>query len=122
MKIGAFKATYLNAADIETPTTITVRDVLVEEVSKEDRLVLYSDDLAEGNQGIILNKTCLGELERIFGSDDTEDWVGKPCVVFNDKNVQYQGKRVGGIRFREATADKSSDKPGKPRSSPGANA
>lgn len=113
-KVGAFKSSYLNASDIEQPTVIKVRDVLIEEVSKQDRLVLYSDDLADGEQGVILNKTNIGELERIFGSDESDDWRDKRCVAFNDKNVQYQGKRVGGIRFRPYTEeDKTSSRQAK---------
>lgn len=99
MKIGSYKATYLNADDIRKPMLITVRKVQEEKVGTAEKLVLYTDEL---DQGIALGKTTLLQLEEIFESDDTDNWEGNQCVVFNDTSVIFQGKQVGGIRFRKA--------------------
>ena len=48
-----------------------------------------------------LNKTNLGVLNRLFGSDEGDDWVGQRVEVFNDPSVTFQGQ-VGGLRIRAA--------------------
>jgi hypothetical protein len=36
----------------------------------------------------------------VFNSEDTDDWTGKKIVLYNDPNVSYAGKIIGGIRVR----------------------
>jgi len=47
---------------------------------------------------LVLNSTNLHLLEASFGSDDTDDWVGKAIVVYNDPSVSFGGKITGGVR------------------------
>lgn len=102
MKAGRFISNYLKAKDIEKPETVTVASV--EAVSFKDdnggdreSLVVYFEEL---DQGVVTSKTSLAQLVEIFESDETDEWIGKPVVMFNDATVQFKGKRVGGIRFR----------------------
>jgi hypothetical protein len=97
-KIGKYKSSFINAEDIAKPMIITITNVSEERVGNDDKLVMY---FGESTEGIVLNKTCLNQLEEIFGSDDTDDWLDRTVVVYNDASVMFQGKKVGGIRFRK---------------------
>lgn len=55
---------------------------------------------AESDKPLVLNSTNIQLCERIFGSDDTDQWLGKRIVLYTDPNVSYQGKVIGGIRVR----------------------
>lgn len=54
----------------------------------------------ETDKPLVLNSTNIQLCERMFGSDDTDHWVGKKIVLYTDPNVSYQGKVIGGIRVR----------------------
>ncbi len=54
----------------------------------------------EADKPLVLNSTNIQLCERIFNSDDTDDWIGKKIVLYTDPNVSYQGKVIGGIRVR----------------------
>lgn len=55
---------------------------------------------AEAEKPLVLNSTNIQLCERIFGADDTDQWVGKKIVLYVDPNISFQGKVVGGIRVR----------------------
>ena len=57
-------------------------------------------EFEESDKPLVLNSTNIQLCERIFGSDNTDDWVGQRIVLFTDPNVSYAGKVVGGIRVR----------------------
>ena len=104
MKAGKFLSNYLKSKDVKEPITLTVSAVESEtfkddDGGERDSLVLYAKEL---EQGVVLSKTALAQVIEILGSDETEDWVGKRIVLFNDNTVTFKGKRVGGLRFREA--------------------
>lgn len=62
---------------------------------------------AEMDKPLVLNSTNIQLCERIFGSDDTDEWIGKKLVLYTDPNVSYAGKIVGGIRVRAPKAAKA---------------
>ncbi len=105
MKTSQYKTTWLNADDVKAPQVITVTDVLEEKVGSEKKLVLYFEG---SEQGVALSKTCINQLEEIFKSDETDEWMGCKATMFNDKSVMYEGKKVGGIRFRPVRDAKES--------------
>lgn len=47
---------------------------------------------------LVLNGTNTKLIEKALGSDETDDWLGKQIVLFNDENVEYMGEVVGGVR------------------------
>lgn len=104
MKVSKFKSSYLTAADVPEPVTVTIDRVAEETLSRdgkqEKKAVLY---YRGGPQGIVLAKTTLSQLIEIFKSDETDDWVGKKVIVYQDKEVFFNGKQMPGIRFRAAT-------------------
>ena len=64
------------------------------EAEPEQKWVL----LLDGHKPLVLNSTNLALLEKGLGSDDSDDWIGKAVVLFNDENVSFGGKLTGGIR------------------------
>src|SRR6266404_3062117 len=54
----------------------------------------------EYDKPMILNSTNAQLIARALSSEETEDWTGKQIVLYNDSNVSFQGKLVGGIRAR----------------------
>jgi len=64
----------------------------------------------ESDKPLVLNSTNIQLCERVFGSDDTDQWIGHKIVLYTDPNVSYAGKVVGGIRVRAPKA-----KPGRAR-------
>ncbi len=38
-------------------------------------------------------------IEDLYGSD-TDDWIGKPVVLYVDPDVRYGAKRTGGLRIK----------------------
>ena len=51
---------------------------------------------------VVLNRTNLKKMAKLFGSAVIDDWVGRRCVLFNDETVTYAGEEIGGIRVRAA--------------------
>lgn len=47
---------------------------------------------------LVMNGTNTKLIEKALGSDETDDWVGKQIVLFNDENVTYMDEVVGGVR------------------------
>lgn len=54
----------------------------------------------EDAKPMVLNKGNAERIARVTGSEDTEDWFGKQVVAYDDPNVEFGGKLVGGIRIR----------------------
>lgn len=57
-------------------------------------------EFAELDKPMVLNVTNMRLIEAIAGSDDTDDWIGKKVVLYNDPTIMYAGKVMGGIRVR----------------------
>lgn len=55
---------------------------------------------SESDKPLVLNSTNIQLCEQMFGSDDTDGWIGKKIVLYTDPSVMYAGKIVGGIRVR----------------------
>ncbi len=99
MKIDKYISKAIKADDLKDgPRLITIVNIEEKTFGGDEKLVM---SVEEFEQDIPLNKTALLTLTEIFGSDETNDWVGEKVVVFRDPNVMYQGRRVGGIAFRK---------------------
>ncbi len=49
---------------------------------------------------MVLNNTNAQIIAMILKSEETDDWIGKQIVLYDDPNVSFGGKLVGGIRVR----------------------
>lgn len=54
----------------------------------------------ELDKPMVLNSTNIHMCAKACGSDNTDDWNGKKVVLYEDPNVSFGGKLVGGIRLR----------------------
>lgn len=54
----------------------------------------------ELDKPMVLNTTNLHSCAKACGSDNTDNWMGKKIVLYEDPNVSFGGKLVGGIRVR----------------------
>lgn len=91
---------FMRKEDIDDDTRVTIKGVKLEDMgqqgSAEQRWVVY---FKEFPKGMVLNVTTIRVLEAAFG-DDSDMWIGKPCLLYVDPNVSFQGRVVGGLRIR----------------------
>jgi hypothetical protein len=97
----------------ERPLRVTIRDVVQENLAKNDepeekKWILY---FREHDQGLVLNNTNIALCELACGSDETDDWMGKQIVLYNDPTIVFAGRRTGGIRIRPATGGAKASTP-----------
>ena len=93
---------YLKKEDVGAGALATISDISRQNVAPEGqepelKWILHFADL---EKPLVLNMTNAETIASILGSDDTDDWMGKQIVVYNDPNVSFAGKRTGGIRVR----------------------
>jgi hypothetical protein len=80
-----------------TITKLTQENVAVESAPEELKWCLHVHEL---DKPMVLNSTNGNLLAKICGSEETDDWVGKQIVLYDDPSIAFQGKLVGGIRCR----------------------
>jgi len=103
MHIGKFsQSKYIKQSDVEEPTLVTVRGVTAENVAKpgEEERIRAIVHFEEFDKGMVFNKTNLNRAAKSFGSEDTDDWIGKKLVIYVDEEVEMAGEIVGGLRVR----------------------
>ena len=93
---------YLKTADVPDPVIVTVVKVGKVNMAKEDAAPEYKWAIRfqEFPKPMVLNTTNIKIAEKVFGSDNTDDWTGKEIVLFTDDNVSFGGELVGGLRFK----------------------
>ena len=93
---------YLKGADVPEPVIVTIRGVKQVNIAKEDAEPEYkwAVKFAEFDKPMILNTTNIRIAEKSFGSDNTDEWIGKEIELHFDENVSFGGEMVGGLRFR----------------------
>jgi hypothetical protein len=93
---------FLKQGDVGTGVLWTVHGIERVNVAKEGAEPEYkwAMNFHESDKPLVLNSINIQLCERIFGSDDTDVWVGKRIVLYTDPTVSFQGKVTGGIRVR----------------------
>lgn len=91
---------FMKKEDVGTGKLLTLRSVKQENVAMKDQApeLRWCAMFDSFDKPMVLNSTNLSLFERALGSDNTDDWVGKPVVLFNDENVSFGGVVTGGIR------------------------
>ncbi len=93
---------FLKQSDIGAGSLLTVRGCNQHNVAKEgaEPEQKWCLEFEESEKPLVLNGTNAQLCEKIFGSDDTDHWIGKRIVLYVDPTIVYQGKLTGGIRVR----------------------
>ena len=90
---------HLRREDIPEATVVTVSGVSSKKFDDppEKKLVLHFEEM---EKTLVANKTNLRIATDYFGSSETDDWIGKKIVVYDDANIFFAGKKTGGLRLR----------------------
>lgn len=97
---------YLKQADFDANGTIlSVKGLEQKNVAQDDqepdlKWVLY---FHEFEKPLVLNTTNINAMAEACDSDNSDDWMGQEVVVYVDPNINFGGKRVGGLRVRRYT-------------------
>ena len=104
MKATTLLSEYLRADFIKDsgPRTYKIKDWEIAEFKDEKtdriekKLALRLDD----DSKLLLNKENTRNLIEGFGTDETDDWIGRTFEAYFDPHVTFGGKRVGGLRVK----------------------
>lgn len=93
---------FLRRADVGAGKLLTIlrcdqQNVAMENEAPDLKYVLH---FVEEKKGMVLNSTNAQLIAKALGSDESDDWLGKQIVCYDDPNVSFAGKLVGGIRCR----------------------
>ncbi len=92
---------FLKKEDFPEPVTLTIKDVSKENVGLDNKPEYkWVMRFREVGKPLVLNKTNIKRAAKACGSDDSDDWIGKKIVVYNDEEVEFGGEQTGGIRLR----------------------
>src|SRR5262252_4308922 len=102
MKTSAMiESKYLRKEDVGRGVLVTIRELQKETIQADDehkeKWILYFNEFAKG---LVLGSTTIQQCEIATGTDETDEWPGRKIVLFDDPNVSFKGKLVGGIRVR----------------------
>jgi hypothetical protein len=104
----AFPSKYLKSEDElfdNGEVVATIKDVVKETMrggqnsgkAEQDKPVMYFRELPKG---LVMNKTNWGICEKMFGSDESDEWIGNKVGLTVIETVAY-GEAVKSIRVSE---------------------
>jgi hypothetical protein len=104
---------YLSAANIPHPVEVTISGAGIEQIPEDngdmrDKLVVH---FSEKGKGMVINKTNLGMLSHLFGTD-TDKWIGKKLILKTEP-VQFGPKMVDALRLAPVPTPVPSGRPSK---------
>ena len=103
MKAGKMiPSKFLKKEDIDPAKLVTINglrqaNVALDDQPEEMKWTMFFKEL---DKPMVLNSTNIQLLCKVLDTDETDEWIGKEIVVFNDQNVSFGGKITGGIRIR----------------------
>jgi len=97
---------YLKQSDFPEDYIVTIAKVERKNIAMEGKQAEYKwlAFFREFEKPMVLNSTNIHALEKVTGSDDTDDWTGKQVIVYVDENVSFGGELVGGLRIKKHKA------------------
>lgn len=103
MHIGQLKQSrFLTRSDVGAGMLVTIREIFQDNVAKEGapeelRWCISFDEI---EKPLVLNSTNGQIIASVTKSEETDNWPGHKIVLYDDPNVSFGGKLVGGIRVR----------------------
>ena len=94
----SFPTKWLKAGHLDGDRTLTINDVLIERMGDDEEVkpVLY---FQEDARGLVLNRTNAGIIEKLLGTSETDEWLGRQITIFPTQ-VDFGGKTTEAIRVR----------------------
>lgn len=114
MKAKEFCGSHIKAEDLQgRDVMVQIREAKVEELGqeKDKKVVIYFQGK---EKGLALNMTNTDTLIEMFGTDETDDWVGQWIVLYKDR-TKYGGKMVDCIRIKAPNQQPQASPPPPPR-------
>src|SRR5512139_1916857 len=110
---GLKQSRFLTRADVGKGQLVTISEVYQDNVAKEGapeelRRCVKFEQL---DKPMVLNSTNGQIIAQITKSEETDHWTGHKIVLYDDPNVSFGGKLVGGIRVRAPRNQPSSTPP-----------
>lgn len=102
----AYPSRFLTAEDLQgKDITVTIAGCELEEIGqgrdKASKLVIT---MVGKKKAFVVNKTNAKTIEKVLGSTETDDWIGKQITI-GLQEVEYQGDMVTALRVsRKAPA------------------
>lgn len=96
----------LKADDVKEDMLVTVEAVYETDVFDKDRdaeKALLAVKFAEVDSEVACGPTQVRQLVDAFRSTESDNWVGKKIIMWNDPSVTFNNRKVGGIRFKSAS-------------------
>lgn len=103
MHVSALKQSkFLTRADVGQGVLVTIGEIYQENIAKEGapEELKWCVRFPECEKPFVLNSTNGQIIAGIVKSEETDDWAGHKIVLYDDPNVSFGGKLVGGIRVR----------------------
>jgi hypothetical protein len=89
----------VGAGVLATIDMIVKANVALEGAETDEKVCLHFTELPKP---LVLNSTNAQIIAKITGQSENieKTWIGTKIVLYNDPNVSYGGKLIGGIRVR----------------------
>lgn len=99
---GLKQSKFLTRNDVGAGILVTIKELFQENVAKEGapEELRYCLSFEETEKPMVLNNTNGQIIAQITKSEETDAWPGHKIVCYDDPNVSFGGKLVGGIRVR----------------------
>ena len=97
----AFKSAYLKSEDLKgRKIVVTVDKVMMETIGQgaraQEKPVMY---FVGKDRAMVLNATNWHRLKEWLGSDESDDWTGRQCVLGTEPTTDPNGKPTMGLRI-----------------------
>lgn len=99
---GLKQSRFLTRADVGKGVLVTIANVYQDNVAKEGapEELKWCIAFEELEKPMVLNSTNGQIIASICHSEETDNWTGHKIVLYDDPNISFGGKLVGGIRAR----------------------
>jgi hypothetical protein len=110
---------YLKRSDLDEfdgEAIVTIRKIGRANIARDDEPeeMKWLMKFAEFDKPLVLNTTNIQLIAQATGCDDTDDWMGKQVILYDDPNVSFGGKLVGGLRIKRVPKAKAAPAAQKP--------
>ncbi len=93
---------FLTKEDVDPPVRVTIAgwDQIDVSLESEPEKMRFTLNFKELEKSMVLNNTNGLRIQKITGTDDFDNWVGKEIILFNDETVMFGKDMVGGLRVQ----------------------